>query len=149
MVYDYLQIFMFFTTWNVLLVIFNRYTYKYINLLYTSFITLFIGLYLSFINPRRFVFRFANKKYKFVSWEKFISIDIIFHIFVFLYIYYKYYFVYYKNIDACTEDQLLILSLCILFTYIICINVEKIYGITLLEFLIVFCIANIIYFILF
>ena len=149
MVYDYLQIFMFFTTWNVLLVIFNNITYKYIDLLYTSFITLFIGLYLSFINPRRFIFRFGLKKYKFVSWEKFIAVDIVFHIFIFLYIYYKYYNSYYSLLDKCEEDEILIISLCILFTYIICINVQKVYGITLLEFLIVFCIANIIYFILF
>ncbi len=149
MVYDYLQIFMFFTTWNVLLVIFNNITYKYIDLLYTSFITLFIGLYLSFINPRRFIFRFGTKKYKFVSWEKFIAVDIVFHIFIFLYIYYKYYNNYYSLLNKCAEDEILIISLCILFIYIICINVQKVYGITLLEFLIIFCIANIIYFILF
>lgn len=149
MVYDYLQIFMFFTTWNVLLVIFNNITYKHINLLYTSFITLFIGLYLSFINPRRFIFKFGKKKYKFVSWEKFIAVDIVFHIFIFLYIYYKYYNSYYSLLDKCAEDEILIISICILFTYIICINVQKVYGITLLEFLIIFCIVNIIYFILF
>jgi len=148
MLSNYLHIFMFFTTWNVLLVIFNKYVYKYINILYTSFITLFIGLYLSFINPRRFIFRFGEKKYSFTSWEKFIAVDIVFHIFTFLYVYYNY-FVYYKSLDKCAEDKLLIVSLIVLFTYIICINVKKIYGISLLEFLIIFCITNILYFIIF
>jgi hypothetical protein len=125
MVYDYLQIFMFFTIWNILLVIFNNITYKYINLLYTSFITLFIGLYLSFINPRIFILRFGGQKYKFVGWKKFIYIDIICHISIFLYIYYKYRD-YYNLLDKCEEDKILFISLCILFTYIISINVQKI-----------------------
>jgi len=148
MLLDYFHILYFFTTWNVLLILFNKFVFKYIHLLYTSFITLFIGLYLSFINPRRFIFRFGPKKYIFTSWEKFIAVDIVFHIFAFIYIYFKY-FGYYSSLDNCNEDKILIISILILFSYIISINVNRVYGISLLEFVILFSIANLLYFIIF
>jgi hypothetical protein len=148
MLLNYFQIFTFFTTWNIMLIIFNKFVYNYINLLYTSFITLFIGLYLSFINPRKFIFRFGENKYIFTGWEKFISVDITFHIIAFLYIFYKY-FDYYNSLDEYTENKLLMISVILIFIYIGSVNVKKVYGISLLELIIIFSITNIIYFIIF
>lgn len=138
-----MNILYFFTFWNVLLIIVHKYTYKYINLLYISFITLILGLYLSFINPRIFIVDIGNTKYVYKDLALIIP-DII-HILIFLFIFYKYNTFYNKK----DEDQVLLISIFLLLFYILFVDIKKVYGISLLELLIVFCIANMIYFILF
>lgn len=137
----YFYVIFFFTTWNILLVVFHKYTSEYIDLLYLSFITMFIGLYLSLVNPRKFVFRYDDKKYVFMGFQKFLMIDIVFHIFIFLYVFFY--------IHESFSEKKLLGSILILAVYIICINIKKVYGISIIEFIILFSIINILYFAVF
>jgi hypothetical protein len=141
----YFYVFVFFTTWNVLLVLFHRYTYKFIDLLYLSYLTLMIGLYLSFVNPKRFIFRFGDKRYNFNGINKFLVVDLFFHILVFLFVYLTYFSYYHQQ--SC--DSSLLNTFAIIIMYVCVVDIKKVYGITFLEFLIVFAITNLLYFILF
>lgn len=141
----YFYIFKFFTTWNIIFVLLHAYTHQIVNLLYLSYVTLMIGLYLSFVNPKKFVFKFGDKKYVFDKWSKFLSVDVLFHICVFLFVFYCYSVYYLKYGD----DSQLLLSILIIFFYISMINVKKVYGVDFIEFVVVFCVVNILYFILF
>lgn len=138
----YFYIFNFFTCIMVILTFFHNYVYEYIHLLYLSFITLFIGLYLSFINPHKFIYKFGDKTYEFNGYNK-LFIDII-HIAIFVFIYKKYN-LYYSSHD---NNNKLYISILLLLFYIFFINVEDIYKIKMEEFLTIFSILNIIYFII-
>ena len=141
----YLYAFKFFTTWVLILIIFHKYIHNYINLLYLSFITLICGLYLSFINPRKFVFYFDGKKYIYNGIEKFIIVDMFFHILVFYFVY-THYNIYYRTSGY---DVKLIWALLIILLYVIFTNIKKIYGISFWEMGLVFVIANILYYLIF
>jgi hypothetical protein len=141
----YFYVLLFFTAWNVLLVLLHKYTHQTFDLLYLSYMTLMIGLYLSFVNPKRFVFRFGDRKYNFQGAQKFLVVDLVFHILVFLFVYYMY-FDYYHNKDC---DGALLNSVALIVLYVCAINTQKVYGITFLEFIIVFSATNLLYFILF
>lgn len=142
----YFYIFVFFTTWNVLFVILHKYTHSSINLLYLSFITLFGGLYISFINPRRFEYKFLDKKYIFDGLSKFIYIDLPFHVAIFLWVYCMYY-IYYKS--AADEKDNLFISFLIFVLYVAVVNIRKVYGISFIEFLLVFAVGHLVYFAIF
>ena len=122
---QYLYAFKFFTTWVLILAIFHRHVYKNINLLYLSFITLVVGLYLSFINPRRFVFYFENVRYEYTGLQKFIIVDIIFHILVFALIAERY-GLYYKSKGF---DNGFLWALAILGIYLCFYDPRRVYGI--------------------
>ena len=82
------MIYKFFTFWVFLLVLFSKYTYKYFNLEYLTFIVLTVGLYLSYINPRFYRFELFGKQYELRNTlEKFFIADLIFHIATFYYVY--------------------------------------------------------------
>ncbi len=140
----YVNIIIFFTTWNVIFVIFHKYTFNKINLLYLSFITLMGGLYISFINPRRFKFTFGNLKLTFDGLSKFIYVDIPYHIAIFLWVYCMYN-MYYKS----NKDVNLLISFLIFVLYASIINIRRVYGISFLEFLLVFAVSNLVYFAIF
>lgn len=142
----YLYILLFFTTWNVLFVILHKYTHTKINLLYLSFITLIGGLYISFINPRKFVYRVGDEKYIFDGISKFLVIDVPFHIAIFLWIYCMYYS-YYKN--GGEEKENLFISFLIFVLYVSIVNIKRVYGISFIEFLLVFAVAHLVYFAIF
>lgn len=142
----YLYFMMFFTFWNILLVIFHKYTSQYVDLLYLSFIVLVVGLYLSFINPAKFMLRFGEKKVYFTGLEKFVFCDLLSHSLVFVYVLYLTYGT--KKLLRAGDVQLFV-SIMIIVAYIILVNVKYVYGISLLEILVVFSIANLAYFILF
>ncbi len=144
MLTKYLYILVFFTTWNLLFVIFHKYTYDKINLLYLSFITLICGLYISFINPKKFVFKFDNEKYIFDGWSKSVYVDIPFHIAIFLWVYFMYNNYYKKQ-----RNDTLYISFLIFVFYICIINVSSVYYISFIEFLIVFTVAHLVYFAIF
>jgi hypothetical protein len=143
----YLHVFSFFTTWNVILVLFNKWTHRYVNLLYLSFITTFVGLYLSFVNPRRFVFRFGQQKYNFTGLEKFFIVDITFHIFVFMYVLYLYHVHYYYAKPSMYNTT--IIAFVLLLVYVSMINIRRVYGIPFEEIAIVFALCTFLYFIIF
>jgi hypothetical protein len=141
---NYLYALRFFTFWMVFLIVFHHYTYKYVNLLYLSYVTLICGLYLSFINPRRFVFYFEGVRYEYTGVQKFIIVDLIFHILVFYFVYRRYASYYTSN-----YDMRLLVSFIIVIIYALFNNIKKIYGISFIELFSVFCISTILYFILF
>lgn len=139
-----IYVFNFFTTWMVIFVIFHRYVYKHINLLYLSFITLICGLYFSFVNPRKFVIYIDNVRYEYNGVQKFIIVDMFFHVSVFAYIYCMY-SSYYKNVI----DSKLLLSVIILMLYLFLVNVKKTYGLHVGEICVVVFVANLLYFLLY
>jgi hypothetical protein len=135
------MIYKFFTFWVFLLVLFSKYTYKYFNLEYLTFIVLTIGLYLSYINPRFYRFELFGKWYELKdTLEKFFIADLLFHIATFYYVYQVY-----KN-EYTTLDYRTLNSLLLLLVYSLFIDFEKLYNINKKELMTVFLIANIIYF---
>lgn len=138
-----LYLFKFFTTWSVLLAIFHRQVFKYVNLLYVSFITLMVGLYMSFINPRKFVFYLQGERFVYNGVEKFIIVDMLFHLFVFGFIWSRYRG-YYRGFD-----NSLLSAMCLFVIYLMTVNVRKIYGLSLTELGFAFVVANVLYFLLF
>ena len=135
------MIYKFFTFWVFLLVLFSKYTYKYFNLEYLTFIVLSIGLYLSYINPRFYRFELFGKKYELKdTLEKFFIADLLFHIATFYYVYEVY-----RN-EYTTLDYRTLNSLLLLLVYSLFIDFEKLYNINKKELMTVFLIVNIIYF---
>lgn len=146
MLSDYTYLFKFFTTWSLIMVLCNRYLYKYVNLMFITFVTLIIGLYLSFINPRRFVWYFDKVRYEYTGLQKFIIVDMIFHLLVFYYIYHLYGKYYMKK---SIFDYKTIIALCILIIYIFTHDIKKLYGIDKYEGAGVFIISIMLYVMLF
>ena len=141
----YTNIHLFFTLWMVIMIIFHKYLYKYINLLYLSFITLIIGIYISYINPREFKFRLFDEEYVLQNGEKFIVVDLFFHILAFIYIYHLY-SSYYNPLKI---NIAFLISLIIILVYSIMINVYSVYHIHYFELFSVFMIGNLIYLLIF
>lgn len=135
------NIFHFFTTWNFILIIFFKYSKNIFNLKLLSFVTLFVGLYFSFVNPKKFYIELNNKKYYFTGIEKFYIIDLFFHILAFIVVY-----ILYENIPK--NINLDVNSLCLLIIYISFLNIEEIYGINKQEILLVSILSIIIYYII-
>lgn len=132
----------FFTTWVVILVIFHKYTHKYLDLLYLTFVTCLIGLYISYIHPQKYDFILNYKNYTIKSLDKFILVDLLFHIIAFLFIFAKYNHKFELNIPFLN-------SICIILLYSISMNLYQVYGIRQFELLTVMVIANLLYIILF
>ena len=124
----FLYILMFFTTWNFMLVLFHQYTHNYVNLIYLSLITVTIGLYFSFINPRKFVYYLDNEKYTFTGIEKFILIDLFLHIAVLGFVLAKYNKFYNK-----ATLQPFVNSVLLLILYLIIIPFKRTYGVSFEE----------------
>jgi hypothetical protein len=144
-----LYAFLFFTLWVIILVVLHKYTFRYIDLLYLTFITLVVGSYISFINPGYILFKVNDKEtIKFEGFNKIIITDLASHLFIFLFIYFWYYD-YYK-----VKDKNLILnSVLLLFIYFIIttihlqrLSVETVYNVKIINLLIVFVIASCLYY---
>lgn len=133
----------FFTFWSILLVILHKYTYKHVNLLFITFISLIIGSYISFLHPKYFIYEIDNEKIYLTGLHKFIIIDIFAHILPFLFVYFTYYN-YYKN-KSILEDPITIL---IVLIYGIIINHQKIYQIGFREISLILLISICLYFLL-
>jgi hypothetical protein len=138
------MIYKFFTFWVFLLVLFSKYTYKYFNLEYLTFIVLTVGLYLSYINPRFYRFELFGKQYELRdTLEKFFIADLIFHIATFYYVY-EVYGDEYRNLD--NKNNRTLNSLLLLLVYYLLIDFDNLYNINKKELTTVFLVANIIYF---
>ena len=146
MLSNYTYLFKFFTTWSLIMVMFHKYLYKYVNLLLITFITLVIGLYLSFINPRRFVWYFDKVRYEYTGLQKFIIVDMIFHLLVFYYIY-SLYGKYYTSKTFFNSKTFIALSIYLI--YILTHDIKKLYGINKYEGACIFVVSLILYVMLF
>lgn len=139
------NIYLFFTFWLIILTLFHKYVYKYINLLYLSFLTLIIGSYMSYINPREFKFILFNESYKLESGDKLIIIDLFAHLLIFVYIY----SLYYKYYTPFRVDIPLLLSILVLLIYTFLINIKNLYNANYYELFSIGVIGNLLYLIIF
>lgn len=140
----YLYLLMFFTTWNIILTLFHRRLYKIINLEYISFITLWCGLYMSFVNPRRYYYYLEDKEYVFEGLERFVVIDVCMHILVFAFIFHMYHEFY---CEAGWEGgmSILIIAIAIIGVYILLVNIEKVYRLPFKELFLVWLLGTLLY----
>ena len=128
----------FFTFWVVLLIIAHRYTSPHIDLLYLSFVTMIMGIYLSYIHPRYYKFDLQGEHVISKPIDKFLIIDLVFHILAFVYIATKYG-------RQSTTDLKFTSALAIFSVYMIVINSTQVYHIRSFEILTVFTVANLMY----
>jgi hypothetical protein len=129
-----------FTFWTIVLCIFHEYTYKYFNLLYLTFIVFIAGLYISYVNPKYYIYEVNNETIVFDGFSKFYVIDIFCHTLPFLYIYYVYGTYY-------TSKSLLDFPLTILLIllFLIILNAKKVYGLTQQEVILLYIGITVLY----
>ena len=139
------NIHLFFTFWLIILTLFHKYVYKYVNLLYLSFLTLIIGSYMSYINPREFTFILFNESYTLQSGDKLIIIDLFAHFIIFAYIYTR----YHKYYTPFRLDTALLLSITLLLIYTFSINIKNLYQANYYELFSIGVVANLLYLIIF
>ena len=123
----------FFTVWNILLLVFHQLTSKHFDLLYMSYVTMTIGLYLSFVNPKYFVWQGKIIK----AWQSKLVIDIV-HVVMFL-------FAAFFLKQARRYDLRLLNTILLLILYISLINPEKVYMIKIEELFTIISMFTIIY----
>lgn len=140
---DILYMFKFFTIWNIVLIVFHRRLYKYVNLLYVSFITFCVGCYLSYVYPKYYLIKLNNQDYIIKGLQKLLTADVI-HIGLIIFAWTHYGAYYNKRVDMSLLMSILLITL-----YTQAFNVDKMYNISYDHLFMVFCIANIIYFMLF
>jgi len=141
---DIFYFLIYFTTWNIILVIFHKYTHKYINLLYTSFIILCLSFYISYIKPGYYIYYFNNKKYIVKGLYKLIF-DIVNHLLVFIFILYNYHKYYRTHINYNT----LLVSIYLFIIYALFVDIQDIYNVKFCDLLYIHIFASIIYYIIF
>ena len=103
-----------------------------------------MGLYISYIHPRRFTFTLFNEDYTLKHSDKFIIVDLFMHILAFVFVYITYNKYYHNSFNIP-----FLLSLAIIIIYSILISTYHVYGIRRFELLAVFIIANLAYLLLF
>lgn len=111
----------FFTTWMAIMAIFHKQINKYISLSFLAFVVMVAGLYLSYINPGKFVVYDVDKRVEITGGYKFLG-DIVFHIGVFLFIYFNY------GIEPIWDLRVLS-GIILLFIYSLIIDINKVYEI--------------------
>jgi hypothetical protein len=137
----------------VILAVFHKFTYKYVDLLYLSFITLIVGSYVSFIDPGYIIFKVSNNEIiKFEGFHKLIIIDLASHLFIFLFVYYLYYNYYKttKNKNILILNALLLIIIYNILTtiYLKKLPAESIYNIKFSTTFVVFIVATLFYLII-
>jgi hypothetical protein len=127
----------FFTTWNALIVLFHKYLYKSIHLVYLTYITCIIGTYLAHYNPKHFDFVLNGKQYRIEGWNLLFFADTA-HFIPFLLVYCLYSKYYKKEFDSLQVVNAVILLL----IYVILLNIKRVYGVSFKELCVVFIIAS-------
>ena len=132
----------FFTTWSTILTVLHMYTSAAFNLVYMTWIVLVVGLYFSFINPRKFVvYMNDGKRITFNGIQKFFIVDLVFHILMFWYAWSLYGA---KKQSLATYLNVILLML----IYLSLVDVKKVYGVNFYEVMLVCLFANIVFFFL-
>ena len=103
------------------------------------------GLYISFINPRKYVFTLFNESYELSGIDRFFVVDNLFHIGIFLFVYsvYKNYYTPYSL------NYQFWLVLVLFISYIIVVDTKKLYGISRYEQVAVGVVTILVYMMLF
>lgn len=113
----------FFTFWVAVLLLFHRHTHRYIDLLLLTFVTMFCGLYLSLISPRKYSFVLFDQTYVLSGIDRFFVVDIVFHIIAFVLVYSAYGRCY----SPTSLDNRFMLALLMIAVYPLCVNGETVY----------------------
>lgn len=133
-----------FTFWVIILTIFHKQTFKCVNLLYLTFIVFICGLYISYINPKYYIYETQDNETIIINgFNKFYIVDIFAHTIPFLFIYYTY-----RNYYANTS--LLDTPFTFLFILLgfLLINSKEVYNISRQEVVLLYLVATILYFFL-
>ncbi len=117
---------LFFTTWSMIIVFFHKYLASSFDIIFITFMTMMIGMYMSFVKPKKFSFVLGDRKIVINGLEKFFSVDLTFHVAFFLFI-----FVRYRNVP--TNYHKILNALLVFLFYFILIDIKRIYGITYIE----------------
>ena len=123
------MLYRYFTIWILFLVIFHSISSKLFSLPFLTFITLLNGLYLSYINPKKYYIDYKNETIIIDGYKK-ILFDIYFHICPFLFIYKTY------GIETFFNNWKIIPSLLLIFIYNYIYNPSLIYHIHINEIII-------------
>ena len=122
------------TLWIFVLVIFHNTSSNFFSLPYLTFMILFNGLYLSYINPRKYYIEYYDdnneKSIIIIDGIKKNIADIFFHIIPFIYIYNIYGF------ESFFTNWKIIPSLLLIFIYLLIYNPTTIYYISINEVII-------------
>jgi hypothetical protein len=138
------NIHLFFTFWVIVLLLFHKNVYRHINLLYLTFLTMIGGLYISYIHPQYYNFTLFNEQYKLKHADKFVIVDMFFHILAFVFIC-SMYSDYYSG----QFNSSLLLAIFIVSLHVILVDSTMLYNVKPFEMLAVFVLANIAYLLLF
>jgi hypothetical protein len=115
------MIFKFLSIWVWILVILHSYTSDVFNLIFLTLFVLTGGAYISFVHPRYYSFSFGCITIKTDALWKRLTIEIIFHFLLLMYV-----MIIYQNKYALFSYQTLN-SVLLLIVYFIIINVRKMY----------------------
>lgn len=133
-------IFKFFTTWSLILTLAHAYTGRFLNIVYMSYLVAFMGLYFSFVNPKKFVvYSDDGERIVFNGLQKFIFIDVLFHISICIFAFHVF------GRKRGNMNGYMCVALFMLL-YATLVDVRKVYGVAFNEMAVVFVIANIFFF---
>lgn len=138
MISNYLQ---YFTIINLSLIVFHQYTYKYINILFTSLLVSICGFVVFQVYPRSFTANITTSHNLFVKNEAAILVDIIFHQVPLAFVIWKY-LSYYK-IDSFGVS--FIISQCIILVYLSTFNPYSIYRCKTKNIILLYVLSIVIY----
>lgn len=132
----YTNLLYFYTTYTVLICI-THYIIPSIpiDITFITLVTFIIGFYLSFIDPKKYIFWLSTKKYTVKGWKRLLSVDLI-HLLVFLYGIY----VFHPN------GKNFMISFVLTIIYFLIISITNLYNIKNINTIILlYCLISIIY----
>jgi len=71
------DLYKFFTSWLVLMAVFKNVFEPHIDLFFLACVVFAVGMYISFVTPRKYTFRFSGKQYVVSGWTRFFVVDAI------------------------------------------------------------------------
>jgi hypothetical protein len=110
------DLYKFFTGWLVLVAVFKHIFEPHIDLFFLACVVFAVGLYISFVTPRKYAFRFLGKQYVVSGWARFFVVDAI-HIALLVRLFPQRGFSMTRFLNACI----------LLFIYYVSVDIESIY----------------------
>lgn len=119
------RLYEFFTVWVVVLAIAGKWTSRWFDLMLLSFVTLFVGLCLSFIHPRRYTLRVGGKDRIVDGIERLVVVDLLAHVLVFV--------VVAATVGPSNDPIKIVNSISLMTVYALLVDVPEVYGVKLRE----------------
>ena len=133
------DLYKFFTGWLVLIAAFKHVFEPHVDLFFLACVVFAVGMYLGFVTPRKYTFRFFGKQYVVSGWTRFFVVDAI-HVALLVRLFPRQH--RYFNLQG-------FLYACILlFIYYMIVDVEKIYMADKTTLTTIVCITTYIYFVI-